>query len=179
MSKKPIILVVLLVFMTLQPVIADSIAPNDTIETNGQNSILSVDGYVTTKFSSVGDSVEIFALTRGHSLSNSGATNTIVTADILHYPESDPIGVITQGETPSDPVIIDTVVMQPVGVHDNDSSTLVWEGEYIIPINALGGVYGASITAEAFISIVGLAVSQVVSIAVRTFSISPINKSGI
>ena len=148
MSKKPIILVALLVFMTLQPVIADSIAPNDTIETNGQTSILSVDGYVTTKFSSVGDSVEIFALTRGHSLSNSGATNTIVTADILHYPESDPIGVITQGETPSDPVIIDTVVMQPVGVHDNDSSTLVWEGEYTIPINALGGVYGASITAE-------------------------------
>ena len=134
--------------MTLQPVIADSITPNDTIETNGQTSILSVDGYVTTKFSSVGDTVDIFALTRGHSLSNSGATNTIVTADILHYPENDPIGIITQGESPSDPVVIDTVVMQSIGLHDNDSSTMVWEGEYIIPINALGGVYGASITAE-------------------------------
>ncbi|MFL2985338.1 MAG: hypothetical protein ACJZ5B_07640 [Candidatus Poseidoniaceae archaeon] len=148
MSKKPIILFVLLIFMTLQPVIADSIAPNDMIETNGQTSILSVDGYVTTKFSSVGDSVEIFALTRGHSLSSSGATNTIVTADILHYPENDPIGIITQGESPSDPVVIDTVVMQSIGLHDNDSSTMVWKGEYIIPINALGGVYGASITAE-------------------------------
>ena len=48
----------------------------------------------------------------------------------------------------SAPVVIDTVVMQPIGAHDNDSSTLVWEGEYVIPINALGGVYGASITAE-------------------------------
>ena len=148
MSKKPIILCALLIFMTLQPVIADSIAPNDTIEINGQTSILSVDGYVTTKFSSVGDTVEIFALTRGHSLSNSGATNTIVTADILHYPENDPIGIITQGESPSDPVVIDTVVMQSIGLHENDSSTMVWEGEYTIPINALGGVYGASITAE-------------------------------
>ena len=148
MSKKPIILCALLIFMTLQPVIADSIAPNDTIEINGQTSILSVDGYVTTKFSSVGDTVEIFALTRGHSLSNSGATNTIVTADILHYPENDPIGIMTQGESPSDPVVIDTVVMQSIGLHENDSSTMVWGGEYTIPINALGGVYGASITAE-------------------------------
>ena len=110
--------------MTLQPVIADSIAPNDTIETNGQTSILSVDGYVTTKFSSVGDSVEIFALTRGHSLSSSGATNTIVTADILHYPENDPIGIITQGESPSDPVVIDTVVMQSIGILHQ---TLLWD----------------------------------------------------
>ena len=148
MTKKPLLLCALMIFMTLQPVIANSVAPNDSIESNGQTTTLSVDGYVSTKFSSVGDSVEIFALTRGHSMSNSGSTNTIVTADILHYPESDPIGIITQGETPSDPVIIDTVVMQPVGVHDNDSSTLVWEGQYIIPINALGGVYGASITAE-------------------------------
>ena len=148
MSKKPLLLCALMIFMTLQPVIANTVAPNDSIESNGQTTTLSVDGYVSTKFSSVGDSVEIFALTRGHSMSNSGSTNTIVTADILHYPESDPIGIITQGETPSDPVIIDTVVMQPAGVHDNDSSTLVWEGEYIIPINALGGVYGASITAE-------------------------------
>ena len=148
MSKKPLFLCALMIFMTLQPVIANTIAPNDSIESNGQTSILSVDGYVSTKFSSVGDSVEIFALTRGHSYSNSGSTNTIVTADILHYPENDPIGVITQGETPSSPVVIDTVVMQPIGIHDNDSSTLVWEGEYVIPINALGGVYGASITAE-------------------------------
>jgi len=148
MSKKPLFLCAIMILMVLQPAIANSITPNDSIESNGQTSILSVDGYVSTKFSSVGDTVDIFALTRGHSMSNSGSTNTIVTADIMHYPDSDPIGVITQGETPNAPALIDTVVMQPVGVHDNDSSTLVWEGEYVIPINALGGVYGASITAE-------------------------------
>ena len=148
MSKKPLFLCAIMILMVLQPAIANSVAPNDSIESNGQTSTLSIDGYVSTKFSSVGDTVDIFALTRGHSMSNSGSTNTIVTADILHYPDNDPIGVITQGEIPSAPVVIDTVVMQPIGAHDNDSSTLVWEGEYVIPINALGGVYGASITAE-------------------------------
>ena len=148
MKREPIILCLLLIFMTLQPVIADSATPNDSIDSNGNTSVLSIDGYVTTKFTSVGDAIEIFALTRGHSVSSNGGTNTIVTADILHYPENDPIGIITQGEIPSDPVVIDTVVLQSTGPHENDSSTMVWEGVYTVPLNALGGVYGASITAE-------------------------------
>ena len=82
MSKKPLFLCAIMILMVLQPAIANSVAPNDSIESNGQTSTLSVDGYVSTKFSSVGDTVDIFALTRGHSMSNSGSTNTIVTADI-------------------------------------------------------------------------------------------------
>ena len=63
MSKKPLFLCAIMILMVLQPAIANSVAPNDSIESNGQTSTLSVDGYVSTKFSSVGDTVDIFALT--------------------------------------------------------------------------------------------------------------------
>ncbi len=62
----------------------------------------SIDAFITTKFTSVGDTIEIFANTKGHSgtLSN---PSTIVTADILHFPDNDPLGIIVQGETPQNP----------------------------------------------------------------------------
>ena len=65
---------------------------------------MSVDGFVTTKFASVGGDVEIFAHTRGH------IGSTQVTADILRY-DMDPIDAIN-GELPLDGTIVSTVVLQ-------------------------------------------------------------------
>ena len=134
-----------MVALTLQPVVANSNAPNNIDESTNES--ISIDGFVTTKFTSVGDSIEIFANTKGHSGTVS-TTTTIVTADILHYPENDPIGIVVQGGIPQNPVIIDTVVMQPTGYHEDDNSVMIWEGMYTIPINSVGGVYGASVTME-------------------------------
>ena len=145
--KKVIATVVtaLLVLLTASPVVANSLTPNTHSPANYD--ILSIDAYVTTKFTSVGDSIEIYALTMGHS-GTPQSTNTVVTADIVHYPENDPLGIITQGEIPSNPVVVDTVVLTPSGLHENDSSIMKWEGDYTVPLDALGGVYGASITVE-------------------------------
>ena len=134
-----------MVTLTLQPAIANGLTPNNIDESNG--SVISVDGFVTTKFTSVGDQIELFANTKGHS-GNVASTTTIVTADILFFPDNDPIGVIIQGELPQNPIIIDTVVMQPNGYHEDDNTIMIWEGTYTVPINSLGGVYGASITME-------------------------------
>ena len=140
-----ILISLLLVLMTAAPVVADSLHPNAQSATN--DDVLSIDAYVTTKFTSVGDSIELFALTQGHS-GTPESTNTVVTAQVLHYPENDPIGIITQGELPSNPVVVDNVVLTPSGVHENDSTIMVWAGDYTVPLDALGGVYGASITVE-------------------------------
>ena len=145
MRKPAYLLIFLMVTLTLQPVVANSSAPNDIDESSGES--ISIDGFVTTKFTSVGDSIEIFANTKGHS-GGTSSTTTIVTADILHYPENDPIGIIVQGDVPQNPVIVDTVVLQPTGYHESDNSVMIWEGVYTIPINSLGGVFGASITME-------------------------------
>ena len=144
--RKPAYLLVFLMFtLALQPIVADEVAPNSEDLSTGD--IISIDGFITTKFTSVGDTIELFANTKGHSGSIAN-TQTIVTADILHYPENDPIGVIVQGDLPQNPVIIDTVVMQPTGYHESDSNVMIWEGTYTVPVNSLGGVYGASITME-------------------------------
>ena len=145
MRKPASLLIFLMVTLTLQPAIANGLTPNNIDESNG--SVISVDGFVTTKFTSVGDQIELFANTKGHS-GNVASTTTIVTADILFFPDNDPIGVIIQGELPQNPIIIDTVVMQPNGYHEDDNTIMIWEGTYIVPINSLGGVYGASITME-------------------------------
>ena len=145
MRNKAFLLILILITMTAQPIVASDIAPNATSPSNGES--ISVDGFVTTKFTSVGDTIEIFANTKGHS-GNVQTTSTIVTADILHYPDNDPIGIITQGETPRNPVVIDTLVMQPDGYHDDSQEVMVWSGTYTVPINSLGGVYGASISME-------------------------------
>lgn len=135
----------LLVLLTASPVVANSLTPNTHSSTNYD--VLSIDAYVTTKFTSVGDSIEIFALTMGHS-GTPQSTSTVVTADIVHYPDNDPLGIITQGEIPSNPIVVDTVVLTPSGLHEDDSSVMKWEGDYTVPLDALGGVYGASITVE-------------------------------
>ena len=145
MRKPASLLIFLMVTLTLQPAIANGLTPNNIDESNG--SVISVDGFVTTKFTSVGDQIELFANTKGHS-GNVASTTTIVTADILFFPDNDPIGVIIQGELPQNPIIIDTVVMQPNGYHEDDNTIMIWEGTYTVPINSLGGVYGASITME-------------------------------
>jgi hypothetical protein len=82
------------------------------------------------------------ALTRGHS------SNTIVTADILHFRGVDPIGMLTSVSLPGSGVYVDTIVLTQTGVHEEDADTMTWQGTYIIPVNSLGGVYGASIIAE-------------------------------
>ena len=69
--------------LALQPIVADEVAPNSEDLSTGD--IISIDGFITTKFTSVGDTIELFANTKGHSGSIAN-TQTIVTADILHYP---------------------------------------------------------------------------------------------
>jgi len=142
MKRTSLLIVILMACMTFSPAIAQIPAPNDTTTLNQVKTTLSIDGYVTTKIASVGSDVEIMALTRGHTGS------TIVTADIIKYPNIDPIDLITSVTLPGSGVVIDTVVMTQAGVHDNDSNTMTWEGIYSIPSNSVGGVYGARVIAE-------------------------------
>ena len=65
MRNKAFLLILILITMTAQPIVASDIAPNATSPTNQDT--ISVDGFVTTKFTSVGDTIEIFANTKGHS----------------------------------------------------------------------------------------------------------------
>ncbi len=142
MKRTPIVIVALMLCMTVAPSMAEIAAPNDNETVNGVHRTLSIDGYVTTKFASVGSDVEIMALTRGHS------SNTIVTADILHFRDFDPMDMLTSVSLPGSGVYVDTVVLSQAGVHDDDANTMTWRGTYIIPVDSLGGAYGASITAE-------------------------------
>jgi hypothetical protein len=142
MKKIAVSLVFLLACMAIAPSMAQIAAPNDDESIQGVKRVLSVDGYVTTKFAGVGSDVEIMALTRGHTAS------TLVTADILQFPSIDPIEMLTKAKLPGNAVKIDTVALTQVGPHEDDPNTMVWEGVYTIPTDALGGVYGASIKAE-------------------------------
>ncbi|RUA02053.1 MAG: hypothetical protein DSY88_07900, partial [Candidatus Poseidoniales archaeon] len=142
MKRTPIVIVALMLCMSVAPSMAEIAAPNDNETPSGVHNTLSIDGYVTTKFASVGSDVEIMALTRGHS------SNTIVTADILHFRGVDPIGMLTSVSLPGSGVYVDTIVLTQTGVHEEDADTMTWQGTYIIPVNSLGGVYGASIIAE-------------------------------
>ncbi|MAS62388.1 MAG: hypothetical protein CMA34_01730, partial [Euryarchaeota archaeon] len=76
MKRNTLLIIFVLIGMSLSPVIAQIPAPNSSSQ-NGNT--LSVDGFVTTKFASVGGDVEIFAHTKGH------ISSTQVTADILRY----------------------------------------------------------------------------------------------
>ena len=55
MRKPASLLIFLMVTLTLQPAIANGLTPNNIDESNG--SVISVDGFVTTKFTSVGDQI--------------------------------------------------------------------------------------------------------------------------
>ena len=57
--------------------------------------VLQVDGYVTTKFATVGTDVSVHANVRG-----ADSSNTLVTADILHYRDLDPLDAFN-GVSPS------------------------------------------------------------------------------
>ena len=135
--RLPIMIVFLLV---AAPVSALVVAPNDTSSDGSE--ILQVDGYVTTKFATVGTDVLVFANTRG------GGSDTLVTADILHYRDLDPLDAMNGVSPSSPPVVVDTIALLSQGVDEFDSSTTVWKGTHNIPITASGGVYGASVTAQ-------------------------------
>ena len=141
MAKKSILVTVLFLCMIVQPAIANIPAPNDN-EVNGNSvSVLSIDGFVTTKFASVGSIVDIQAHTKGHT------NNALVSADIVQY-DIDPLDSILNTAFPGQGQFIDRVVLQSTGPHDNDSSVMTWQGEYTIPVTSTGGVYGAKIFVE-------------------------------
>jgi hypothetical protein len=127
--------------MSISPAIASIAAPNGVEESQGVTSHLSVDGFVTTKFASTGSQVDIYAHTRGHS------TETVVSGDILRY-EVSPLDFIVNSALPGDGVSVGVVVLESQGVHEDDSSTMVWHGTYTIPASSIGGVFGTTITAE-------------------------------
>ncbi len=129
--------------MVVAPSISGIPASNDTESSaGGMHSTLSIDGYVTTKFASLGSDVGIVALTRGHT------ANTLVTAEIIHYPDIDPIQLINSANLPTGGYVTDKITLVQEGVHEENADTMVWEGTYTIPVNSLGGSYGARIIAE-------------------------------
>ena len=142
MKRAPMVLVVLMLVMSISPSVAQITAPNNTDTVDGSRQTFSVDGYVSTKFASIGSEVMVHALTRGHS------SSTIVTADILRYPGVDPISIITSVSLPADGIVIDTIALVNTGAHTDDADTMTWEGVYMIPVGSRGGVFGASITAQ-------------------------------
>ena len=144
MRTKAAVLVLLLALAPMSAVLASQTAP---VAEGSSGDWLIVDGYVTTKFTSVGDTVSLHALTKGHS-GDASTTNTVVTAEILHYEDLEAFDLIVNQRLPSDGVVIDTVVLTPSGAHEEDSDALLWEGVYTVPLTSIGGVYGASITAE-------------------------------
>ena len=141
MAKKAIIVSFLFLCMIVQPAIANIAAPNDSEVSGNSVSVLSIDGFVTTKFASVGSEVDIQAHTMGHT------DNSIVSADIVQY-DIDPLDSTINSAFPGQGQFIDRVVLQATGAHDNDSSVMTWEGKYTIPVTSTGGVYGARIFIE-------------------------------
>ena len=141
MKRSALIIVAIFVCMSLQPVIATSVAPNDSETVTGSVNVLSVDGFVTTKFASVGSEVDIQAYTRGHS------SNTYVSADIVKY-NIDPLDSMINTAFPGAGAFVDRVVLTSVGAHEDDANTMVWQGTYTVPVSSMGGVYGARIIAE-------------------------------
>ncbi len=137
MKRCAVFTLIILILMSMGPVIAQIPSPNST---SANNNTLSIDGFVNTKFASVGSDVEIMAHTRGHTY------ETQVTADILRY-DMDPIDVIG-GQLPLYGEIVSTIVLQKVGPHESDANTMTWKGIYTVPVSSNGGVFGASIKAE-------------------------------
>ena len=79
MKRAAFTIIGIFICMSMQPVVANSVAPNDSQTVSGNVNVLSVDGFVTTKFASVGSEVDIQAHTRGHS------SSTYVSADTVSY----------------------------------------------------------------------------------------------
>ena len=67
MARRAIAVTILFLCMIIQPAIANTSAPNDTQVNGNSVSTLSIDGFVTTKFASVGSQVDIQAYTMGQS----------------------------------------------------------------------------------------------------------------
>ena len=141
MARKAITVMILFLCMIIQPAVANISAPNDTQVNGNSVSTLSIDGFVTTKFASVGSQVDIQAYTMGHS------DNAIVSADIVQYDIS-PLDSIINSAFPGEGKFLDRVVLQSNGLHDNDSSIMTWQGSYTIPVTSTGGLYGAKIFVE-------------------------------
>jgi len=125
----------------MHPVIASFVAPNDAETVGSSVNVLSVDGFVTTKFASVGSEVDIQAYTRGHT------SNTYVSADIVKY-DIDPLDSMISSAFPGSGDFVDRVILTAVGAHEDDANTMVWQGTYTVPVSSMGGVYGARIIAE-------------------------------
>jgi len=133
----PILLVLLLI---AAPVSGLIVSPNDTSSDGSE--VLQVDGFVTTKFATVGTDVSVLAKVRG------AHTDTLVTADILHFPDIDPLDSFSGTSPTHPPVVVDTISLQSEGQDEFDPSATVWKGTYTIPVTASGGVYAASISAQ-------------------------------
>ena len=141
MSRRIILVAVMFACLSLQPALGEIAAPNDS-EINGNSvEVLSIDGFVTTKFASVGSQVDIQAYTMGHT------SNTFVSADIVKY-DMDPLDSIISVAFPGNGQFVDRVVLVSTGVHEDDSDIMTWQGTYTIPVSAMGGAYGARIFAE-------------------------------
>ena len=141
MSRRIILVAVMFACLSLQPALGEIAAPNDS-EINGNSvEVLSIDGFVTTKFASVGSQVDIQAYTMGHS------SNTFVSADIVKY-DIDPLDSVIATAFPGSGQLVDRVVLVSTGVHEDDSDIMTWQGTYTIPVSAMGGAYGARIFAE-------------------------------
>jgi hypothetical protein len=141
MKQRALFLILLMACMSISPALANIATPNATEESQGTTSHLSVDGFVTTKLASTGSQVDIFAHTRGHS------SETVVNVDILRYDIS-PLEMIVNTALPGTGQSVGVVVLEPQGAHEDDATTMVWHGVYTIPASSIGGVYGATITAE-------------------------------
>ena len=141
MTRRVFAVAILFLCMIVQPVVGNIAAPNDSQISGNSVSTLSIDGFVTTKFASVGSEVDIQAYTMGHT------SNAMVSADIVQY-ETDPLDSVVGSMFPGTGQFIDRVVLQSTGVHENDSSIMTWQGTYTIPVSSTGGVYGARIFVE-------------------------------
>ena len=141
MARSAIAVTILFLCMIVQPVVGNISAPNDSEVVGNSVSTLSIDGFVTTKFASVGSEVDIQAYTMGHS------TNTFVSADIVKY-DIDPLDSVISTAFPGEGQFVDRVVLVSTGVHEDDSNIMTWQGSYTIPVSAMGGTYGARIFAE-------------------------------
>ncbi|MDP6870236.1 MAG: hypothetical protein QGI21_05640 [Candidatus Poseidoniaceae archaeon] len=142
MKRIAVVIVLLFACLSLQPVASQIAAPNDTAnDTANSLTYLSVDGFVTTKFASVGSEVDIQAFTLGHN------SNTYVSADIVKY-DIDPLESMIDTAFPGNGQFVDRVVLVQSGVHEEDSDIMTWQGTYTIPVSSMGGAYGARIIAE-------------------------------
>ena len=138
-SRSALALVLLLL---AAPVLATIPAP---VDVDGGDT-LAVDGYVITKFVSVGNDVEILAKVRGLDTSQE-VDRALVSADILHMRDLDPIDALPISPA-NPPVHVDSVALAYDGEDPYDEGTTVWRGAYRIPVDALGGVYAASVTVQ-------------------------------